>query len=458
MTIVVVGAGIAGLVAARELAQQGVRVRVLEASDLFGGSLQSASVGPIDVDVGAEAFAVTRPEALDLIDDVGLTHRIVFPRRTDARVLANGSRLALPPALLGIPVDLSSPQLAAIVGKTGVDDAIRRDARPLPTAIDPRITLGQLARDRLGNAVLAGIVAPVVGGVHAIDPDLVEAEAIVPGLLAALRAKGSLAAAALHLRSVSGVPGSAVAGLEGGMTTLITALVADLRHRGVTLQPSTSVSSIRGNLTGWRVVAGREEIDASAVILALGAPSAARLLAEEAPAVSDRLAEISVGDVAVVTAVVSSVELDEDPVGSGVLVCAGTDGVRAKALTHATAKWEWIRRAYGPGRHLVRLSYGRNGRVDEDLAELPKIALADLQRIAGISIGTFDDVRVTTWRQSLVQQRVGHRDNIAALRDAAEACSSLAIAGAGLGGNGIAGTIAQARTVIDQLRDAQLGP
>ena len=39
--------------------------------------------------------------------------------------------------------------------------------------------------------------------------------------------------------------------------------------------------------------------------------------------------------------------------------------VRAKALTHATAKWPWLARrvrdAAGPGWHVVRLSYGRIG-------------------------------------------------------------------------------------------------
>ena len=55
------------------------------------------------------------------------------------------------------------------------------------------------------------------------------------------------------------------------------------------------------------------------------------------------------------------------------------------------------------------------------------------------------------WPRSLIHQRVGHCDNKVVLREEADAIDSLAIAGDALGGNGIAGSVAQAHTVIDQL-------
>src|SRR5262245_58160849 len=44
--VVIVGGGIAGLVAARELEQRGVSVRVLEMSDRLGGRIATAHYGP----------------------------------------------------------------------------------------------------------------------------------------------------------------------------------------------------------------------------------------------------------------------------------------------------------------------------------------------------------------------------------------------------------------------------
>ena len=457
MTVVVVGGGVAGLVAARCLTQRGANVVVVEASDVIGGALRSAELGSVRVDVGAEAFAVTRPEALALIDELGLGDRIIRPRRSDSHILTDGGAFAMPHALLGIPTDLSAPEVLAIIGKAAVADAKRRDCEPLPARIDPQITLGALARLRMGDAVVARLVAPVVGGVHAIDPDLVEADAVAPGLITALGSHGSLATAAASLRSASGIPGAAVAGLDGGMTTLVSALARDLRGAGASILTGAPAVSIREVDGRWTVQTPTTHIKASAVVLAVDAPEAADLLTA-LPALHEHLTSVAVGDVAIVSAVLTSRELDEDPVGSGVLIPPGVRGVRAKAMTHATAKWSWIRDAYGPGRHLVRLSYGRNGRIDEDLALLSDIARHDLELICGISVRAFDAVNVTRWPRSLVQQRTGYRARVAALRAAVSEHPSLAIVGAGVGGNGLAGTIAQARTVVDQVQDALLRP
>ena len=453
MTVVVVGGGVAGLVAARSLIKRGANVVVVEAADLIGGALRSTELCSVRIDVGAEAFSVTRPEALALIDELGLSGRVIRPRRSDPRILTDGGAFAIPHALLGIPTNLSAAEVVAIIGTAAVADAKLRDCQPLPARIDPQITLGELTRLRMGDVVVARLVTPVVGGVHAIDPDLVEADAVAPGLIAALRSHGSLAAAAAALRSASGVPGAAVAGLDGGMTTLVSALARDVNGNGASIVTGTTVESIREVGGRWTVQTPTTRFDASAVVLAVDAPQAAALLTV-LPDVHEHLVSVAVGDVAVVSAVVTSHELDGDPVGSGILVAPGVAGVRAKAMTHATAKWSWIREAYGPGRHLVRLSYGRNGRIVEDLAQLPDIARADLELICGIRVREFDAVKVTRWPRALIQPGPGHRARVAALRAAIAEHPSLAIVGAGIGGNGIAGTIAQARTAADQVQDA----
>jgi phytoene dehydrogenase-like protein len=54
--VVVVGAGIAGLACARELAGVGVPVRIREREPLPGGRLASALLGDRPVDTGAAYF------------------------------------------------------------------------------------------------------------------------------------------------------------------------------------------------------------------------------------------------------------------------------------------------------------------------------------------------------------------------------------------------------------------
>jgi oxygen-dependent protoporphyrinogen oxidase len=448
-TVVVVGGGVAGLVAARELATDGHRVTVLEASDRTGGALRSATLAGVTIDAGAEAFAVTRPDTRSLVDELGLADSVVAPRRSDARLLLPDGLYSMPHAMLGVPTDLSSPGVIDVLGDVAAAAARVLDSAD-PGSLDATITLGALVRQRMGDPVADRILTPVVAGVHAADPDLVECEAVIPGLLRALAETGTLAGAAARLRSASGVPGAAIAGLRGGMTTLVEALEQDARRFGVDVRTGFPVRGARRQAAGWSVEVDGADVDADDLVLAVDAPTAARLLGTEQGA-RQALARIAVGDVAVVAMVVAAPELDDDPVGSGLLVAPGHPNVIAKALTHASAKWDWIRAAYGPGRHLVRLSYGRDGRVQESIDDLPVIARADVLSIFALDEPEVLDLRIARWDRSLVFPRTGHRDAVAEVRDAVAATPGLAVIGAGIGGNGLAGTISLARSVAEQL-------
>jgi len=76
---IVVGAGIAGLVAARELVLLGHTVRVLEASDRAGGQIAAATVDGVRIDLGAEAFATRGGLVRDYLERLGLADRIESP-------------------------------------------------------------------------------------------------------------------------------------------------------------------------------------------------------------------------------------------------------------------------------------------------------------------------------------------------------------------------------------------
>ena len=70
--VVVVGAGIAGLAAARVCAEAGLRVIVLEASARVGGRILTERVGEVVVELGAEFVHGQAPELLALIAEAGL--------------------------------------------------------------------------------------------------------------------------------------------------------------------------------------------------------------------------------------------------------------------------------------------------------------------------------------------------------------------------------------------------
>ena len=72
MRAVVIGGGVAGLVAARRLAIHGAEVVLLEASDRLGGRVAAVTLGGLTVDVGAESFAVRGGTVRSLVDELGL--------------------------------------------------------------------------------------------------------------------------------------------------------------------------------------------------------------------------------------------------------------------------------------------------------------------------------------------------------------------------------------------------
>jgi monoamine oxidase len=71
--VLVIGAGMAGLTAARALAEAGLRVLVLEAQNRVGGRILTERVGDQVIELGAEFVHGRPPELLALIEEAGLT-------------------------------------------------------------------------------------------------------------------------------------------------------------------------------------------------------------------------------------------------------------------------------------------------------------------------------------------------------------------------------------------------
>src|SRR4029078_12617845 len=88
----------------------------------------------------------------------------------------------------------------------------------------------------------------------------------------------------------------------------------------------------------WTVRTPAEELLADRVVVATPESAARALLG---PIMGDADPDRPAPRVHIVTLVVDADELDAAPRGSGVLTVPGTHV--AKALTHATAKWPWLR-------------------------------------------------------------------------------------------------------------------
>jgi monoamine oxidase len=70
--VIVVGAGMAGLTAARALAEAGLKVLVIEAQDRIGGRIWTKHIGDEAIELGAEFVHGRPPELWALIDEAGV--------------------------------------------------------------------------------------------------------------------------------------------------------------------------------------------------------------------------------------------------------------------------------------------------------------------------------------------------------------------------------------------------
>ena len=118
--VVVVGAGIAGLVAALECAKVGLQVTLVEASERLGGAIARAEVAGIAVDLGATGWA-TRNGAVDaLVAELGLGDEVVEPANADVWVAVSGGVQPYPEqTVAGIPANPWDPMVRRVIGWAG---------------------------------------------------------------------------------------------------------------------------------------------------------------------------------------------------------------------------------------------------------------------------------------------------------------------------------------------------
>lgn len=457
-TAAVVGGGMAGLVAARELAHAGFSVTLLEAGAEIGGPVAAHEVGGMVLDAGAESYAKRSNAFADLAAQLGLAEQLVDPNPVGAWLEyadGRGEAKAAPlptHGVLGIPGDLDDPVVREILGRTGLLRA-KLDAN-LPRGLGAKSrSLADLVRSRMGQTVLDRLVTPVVGGVYSTSPADLDPEAAVPGLLAAMREHGSLAAAVAAIRNSSGraKPGSAVGGLRGGIFQIAQALRTELEELGVHIQRNSPVSSIRRSGTAWQLSIPEAELEVERIVVATEAAAALALLqgvVPEAEQFGGALGEkVHGAKLALLTIVVDLPELDAAPRGTGVLVSELVKGISAKALTHATVKWPWLADEEGPGTHVLRLSY-RDG-VESGLPQ----ALADATALLGQEVREADvlDWDRVEWTSSVPAAGVGQKARIETFRAAVEKIDGLAVTGAWLAGNGLVSVIADARAQAQNL-------
>ncbi len=449
----------AGLSAAWELVGAGqgeLAVTILEASDRVGGKLRQEVVGGHLVDVGAESILGLRPEATDLIEEIGALPEMVVPGTTSASIRSHGALHPLPPGtLMGVPAD---PRVAA--GLLSESEIARACAEGIGAPVTADCSVGDFLAARLGDALVDRMVEPLLGGVYAGQARHLSLAATMPGLYAAACSGGSvleLAARALG-GGGAGPRRPPFVGIRGGVGRLPQLLADAVIARGVEIRCDVAVTNVQRTSSGaWTVEvetpSGSEQIPANAVIVTSPRTVTRDLLAALCPVASAELGEIDLASVGLVTFAFAA---DVAPAlsGSGFLV-PPVEELSVKASTFSSTKWPWLAE-HAPGIVYLRASFGRH-LEDAPLAlpdaELIALARADLGVVLGVELPDPLDVHVQRWVDALPQYSVGHLERVARLRADIATVPGLEVAGAAYDGVGIPAVIASARRAAIATRE-----
>lgn len=377
----VIGGGIAGLSAAWQLSQDGLKPLLVEARGYLGGLIAPGYIGSVQVDLGAETFVPRGVETAQMVSALGL--EALAPS-------GDGARLFLPPnrangeshwrlwrflrdAYLGIPADPDADDVVAVLGAKAAQRAAQD--RHLGSEVGQGAegeTLAGFVAARMGQAVVDRLVRPIVAGIYTCDPADLATDTVTPGLRQATREHGCLADAVAFLlaRSRKATGGRSVDKcVRGGMFQLTAALSQAITTAGGTVLTrvgaqqliapdaagnadtasgattcgasgaSNAASHDASDSSGyWQVVLAptkpgptpsSEPVPAAAprtlrtkrLVVACSARPALRLLASANLAALDTDITIPVGaPIARYSLLVDSPELDAAPVGQGLLV------------------------------------------------------------------------------------------------------------------------------------------
>jgi oxygen-dependent protoporphyrinogen oxidase len=460
--VAIVGGGITGLAAAvrlRDRAPADTEITVYEQSGALGGKLRTGELAGRPVEFGAESFLMRDPAggesaAVSLVRRLGLAGEIVHPTVGQAALLVDGELRPVPGGtLVGVPGDLE--KVAAVAEPAA--DADRDGGRPL---LEPGadLAVGALVRARLGDAVVDRLVDPMLGGVYAGRADDLSLVTTMPALARAARVEHTLVGAVRAAQAAAPrAPGAPVFGtLSGGLSRLVEAAA---EAAGATIRRDAAVRELTPTATGWRLTVGPtrdpESVEADAVILAVPARPAARLLtgiADLAPGVAAGVGELDYASVALVTLALPEPTL---PALSGFLVPA-TEGLLIKASTFFTTKWGHL--AQPDGLALVRASVGRyreEASLQVSDADLIDTVHRELSTVLGAPLPAPVAGHVQRWGGALPQYTPGHLDRVAAARAALRAGHPrLALAGAAYDGVGIPVCVRSGETAAEQIIEA----
>jgi oxygen-dependent protoporphyrinogen oxidase len=446
--VVVVGGGIAGLAAARELEGLGAEVVLVERTSRLGGTLRTEARDGFTLEWGPDSFLSRKPRAVGLCDELGLEDELIGRRPENARSFVRLGRELhqLPEGLTGlVPTDLRALEASTILSDDGKQRlAAEEELPPEPPGGDE--SLASFVIRRLGPEAYERLVEPLATGIYGGDGAQLSLQATFPQLRQLELEHGSVLRG-LRAQSRPDATRPPFLSLRAGIGTLAHAVARELDSEIRFGVPAVAVHALPGRYAvdlGHGVL-----VQADGVVLATPAFAAAKLVSALDPELADLLAGVPFASSAVISLGYSRDEVAHPLDGYGYVV-PRSEGGHVLACTWTSSKWE----GRAPdGNVLLRVFAGRFERVSDD-------GLVRLAREEVTLLGIRAEpvlARVHRWPRGMPQYVLGHPERLERIDAALERHPGLALAGAAYRGVGIPDCIASGEEAARSVARALAG-
>ena len=467
--IAVIGAGVSGLTAAWYLERllPSAQVDVFESSRQIGGVIQTTYIDPFLVELGADNFATLVPDALQMVDDMGVRDEFIAPKPDHriAQVVRGGKVLPIPNGFsLMQPTRLSSVLASPVLSPAG---RLRLLAEFFvkPRKVDEDESVESFAVRRLGRECFDRLVEPIVGGIFTARAETLSMQAAMPQFVAMEREYGGLIRGAIakrnsqsreerSARQATGARYDQFLAPKQGMSWWLNQIAKALRN---SIKLDRRVDTLFKNEENFWTVNTRSASESSertqshtgyhAVCIALPSPRSAQLLKPTHPRLASLLERIPYASSAVAVLAIKRSEIRPKAFCFGVVV-PKIENRDCLAISLASEKYEG---RCPPDLVLVRVFMGgaiRPELMDKSDDELLGLARKEVKELLGASSLPRWQTLVR-WNEAMPQYMVGHPQLVVSIRQTLQDDKSLRLVGNAFDGVGIPQCVRLARQTAE---------
>lgn len=451
--IVIIGGGVSGLGAAytlKELRSEhpDMEFVLLEKQGRVGGQVITEKVDGFTIEGGPDCVIRDKPYTYEFAKKLGIYEDLINTKTENQGtfILSDGNLERLPEGvMMMVPTKFSPFIRTALLTWSGKLRAGMDLIVPRAKNTDDE-SLASFVTRRLGREVLDKIAEPLVGGIHASDPETMSLKATFPRFLQYEKEKRSLIIAMLSAKRKmaktaeqfsKGPERTLFVSFKNGMQQLIDALETGVGLENTRLDCAVErIEPRKGSKAGYDVVLrDGNKVEADAVIVTALPYTAADMIENFDKDLSDTLQDIQCVSSATINLAYKREDVPHDLRGYGFLV-PQVENRQIMASTWTSSKW--------PGRApqgFVLLRTFAGGAFNQDLAfqdndRIVKVMRHELKDILGITAEPYLS-RVFHWKASMPQYTMGHVERVKQIEDLVSAHAGFYLTGCSYYGVGV---------------------